>query len=124
MKLSEFIKTLQRIHESNLGEDEEVVIKVRGARTSVGPSRTTIVTGAHSGFDWDKGTVFLSTEDEVYIELEELKKRSRVLEEITGWLSIMKAGGLSNRKKTSSKDFLGYVKDKVLGLYPHMKDRL
>lgn len=89
--------------------------------TQVGPSACVRVTGAQNGFDWDKNRFFINVEEELYTDLDELKKRSRVLEEIAGWLSLHKKGGLSDKKKPTARNFMGFVEQQLERLWPETK---
>jgi hypothetical protein len=52
----------------NGGRNGESVIVVPTANGSAGPSACSKVTGMVPGFDWDKGRVFLCTEDSLVVE--------------------------------------------------------
>ena len=72
MKVSELKSRLE-----NMRDDDEVVIRIQTMAGSVGPLPTVSVTSAHAGFDWDRGKVFLKTEQDVHIAGEVYEKEQK-----------------------------------------------
>lgn len=79
MTALELIECLQRMK-----PETEIVVVVNVPYDSIGPSPSAMVTQAFSGFDWDNGTVRLSTEgnlvkfnDEQFSAFQEMKKEAR-----------------------------------------------
>lgn len=79
MTVAELIERLQRLR-----PETEVVVAVNVPYDSIGPSPSAMVTQAYSGFDWDNGTVRLSTDgnlvkfnDEQFAAFQEMRKEAR-----------------------------------------------
>lgn len=79
MTAQELIERLQRMK-----PETEIVVAVNVPYDSIGPSPRAMVTQAFSGFDWDSGTLRLSTEgnlvkfnDEQFAAFQQMKKEAR-----------------------------------------------
>ena len=83
MKTEELIEELKRCnHRGNA----KVAFDVIRPHTSVGGSQRVEIKGCVAGFDWNDGTTFLQTEEQLYTDLEKLNRAAKAVESIHCWL--------------------------------------
>lgn len=83
MKLNELIEKLSSLqyHDSH-----SVGLRIKVPYSSIGGSPFEPLIGLNVGFDWDNGRIFLTTKQDLFINLERHNKAARAMGEIYGWL--------------------------------------
>lgn len=105
------------LEKSASGEgDWQVRLRVEKPKLSIGRAPTVDVTGVDSGFDWDRGTLFLSTVQPLGLDVSVLKEVRKQMSHVSD--SLYSIGRVLKNDRFSSEEKLKQIQEWVEYVFP------